>query len=273
MNKPKALFTLAICLLFASSTVAATGPTSTLYLMNYGEFGGGTVVGLDLIQGNTFSAFPTGNPVDICIAASGDIRTYGYVPGQSGSRFSLAGSPLPGGPYLNTYGNQMHDGTSDGSYNYSVDYVTGDVIQFNRNWGSPLPLFNIANGTVGWITMNGTDGSFWLSQYGGPDLVEHRSHTGTLLGSFNSGVFGSQGLALDPVDGTLWMSQGSTLFQFNQSGVQLQSQSWASLPVTSWYGMEFDIQPVPEPAGLAILGLGVAILGQRQRLGRRNAER
>jgi hypothetical protein len=257
----------AFALLLAGPALAATGPTSTLYLMNYGEFGGGTVVGLDRIQGNTFNASPTGNPVDICIAASGDIRTYGYVPSTSGSRFDLSGNPLPGGPYLNSYGQQMHDGTSDGAYNYSVDYVTGDVIQFDRNWATPSILFNVANGTVGWITMNATDGSFWLSQYGGPDLVEHRSHTGTLLGSFNSGVFGSQGLALDPVDGTLWMSQGSSIYQFSQAGAPLQNLSFSSLPVASWYGMEFDVVPVPEPGPLAMVGIACAgLVAFRKRL-------
>jgi hypothetical protein len=254
---------------FLSSSAFGAGPTSTLYLMNYGEFGGGTTVGLDLIQGNTVNSFPTGNPVDICIAASGDIRTYGYVPGQAGSRFGLPGNPVAGGPYLNTYGNQMHDGTSDGRYNYSVDYVTSDVIQFDRNWGSPVILFNVPGGTVGWITMNALDGSFWLSQYGGPDLVEHRSHAGTLLGSFNSGVFGSQGLALDPVDGTLWMSQGSALYQFSQAGAPLQSMS-VTLPVTSWYGMEFDITPVPEPASLGIVGIGFTILLLRRQPTQKN---
>ncbi len=248
---------LLLLVLIAQSGLAAIGPTSRLYLMNYSEFGPST--GLDMIQGNTFSSVPTGNTVDMCIAASGDIRTYGYGLGDSGSRFDLAGNPLPGGPYLNSYGNQMHDGTSDGAFNYSVDYTTGDVLQFDRNWGSPSILFNVPNGTTGWITMNATDGSFWLSQYGGPDLVEHRSHTGTLLGSFNSGVLGSQGLALDPVDGTLWMSQGSTIYQFSQAGAPLQNLSF-SLPVTQWYGMEFDITPIPEPSSFALLAVGFASL-------------
>jgi hypothetical protein len=257
------LLTLALSALWAVSGLAApTGPTSTLYLVNYGEFSGGNISGLDLVQGLTENSFPTGNLVDTAIAASGDIRTMGYVLSESGSRFGLAGNPLPGGPYLNNYGGQLHDGTSDGFYNYAVDYVSGNVLQFDRNWASPVTLFNPNGpGTTGWITMNAADGSFWLSWYGGPDKVEHRSHTGTLLISFNSGVAGNQGLALDPVDGTLWTSSsGYVLYQFDQSGNLLQT-----LPVSVsgggyWYGMEFDITPVPEPASLVLAGAGLASL-------------
>jgi hypothetical protein len=249
--------------ILAAGSALAAGPTSTLYLMNYGEFAGGTVSGLDLVQGVTANSFATGNSVDTAIAASGDIRSFGYSLNLVGSRFDLAGNPLLGGPYNNTYGGQLHDGTSDGFYNYSVDYVTSDVLQFDRNWASPITLFNVPGGTAGWITMNATDGSFWLSQYGGSDLVEHRSHTGTLLGSFNSGINYSQGLALDPVDGTLWMSLGFTLYQFSQNGTPLQNLSYSLQG--SWYGMEFDITPVPEPNSLALVGLGIASVFWRRR--------
>src|SRR6266542_6971086 len=110
-------------LVLTASALGATGPTSTLYLTSYGEFGGGTVCGLDLVQGINVSSYSNGNAVDICIAAAGDIRTMGYSSGDSGSRFNLAGGPLIGGPYTNTIsGSQLHDGTSDGIHNYSVDY-------------------------------------------------------------------------------------------------------------------------------------------------------
>src|SRR5258706_10437571 len=97
---------------------------------------------------------------------------------------------------MNNYGQQMHDGTCDGFYIYRVDYIGGDVIQFDRNWASPVVLFNVSNGTVGWITMNAVDGSFWLSQYGGPGLVEPPKQTG-------SGGIGSQGLGPGSAGGTL----------------------------------------------------------------------
>ena len=66
--------------------VSAAGPTSNLYVMNYGEFGGGSVVGLNLFQGLSELSFPTGNSIDICIAvAGGDVRTFGYSNGLSGN--------------------------------------------------------------------------------------------------------------------------------------------------------------------------------------------
>jgi hypothetical protein len=254
--------------LLAISLVAAlagpalcVGPTSTLYVTNYLELGGGTITGLDLIQGPTAISYPTSYPLGIDIAVYGDVRTMGYSAGDKGERFDLAANPLIGGPYTNNIANsQLHDGTSDGNYNYSVNYTTGDVIRFDRNWANPLVLFNATANIsgAGWITMNATDGSFWISQWGGPDLVAHFTSAGSLLGTFNSGVLGSAGLALDPVDGTLWMGDSTlTLHQFSQSGVALQSVAYAVQG--SWYGMEFDTNSVPEPSGLALAP--VALLG------------
>jgi hypothetical protein len=251
-----------------SAPALAVGPVSMLYAMNYGEFGGGTTVGLDLFQGVSETSYPTGNGLDICIGvAGGDVRTMGYTGGYSGSRFNLAGGPVAGGPYANTIANsQLHDGTSDGSFNYSVDYTTGDVIEFDRNWGSPNVLFNATSRLpgAGWITMNATDGSFWISQWGNTDdRVMHFTHTGTLLSTFNSGLTGWAGLALDPVDGTLWTSNGTnSLYQFSQTGTLLQSPSYSISG--QFYGMEFETTSLPEPATLTLLGIGAVFLMRRR---------
>ncbi len=257
---------LMVCTSWASSALGASGPTSTLYITSYGEFAGGTSGGLDLVQGLMVNSFPTGNPVDICIAAAGDIRTMGYTTGDIGSRFTLGGGTLVGGPYVNNIVNsQLHDGTSDGAFNYSIDFPTGNVLRFTNNWTSPSVMFSVTPATAGWITMNASDGSFWLTQYGFSDLVEHRSAGGTLLSSFNSGVNGTQGLALDPIDGTLWLGQGFTLYQFSQAGVPVQNLTYA-LPSGQWFGMEFDTTPVlePEPSGLLLLVMGIPLLVVRR---------
>jgi len=251
------------------SEVVAVGPLSTLYVTNYGEFSGGTVTGLDLIQGATVSSYPANDLLGINIAVSGDVRTHGYSTNDSGSRYDLAANPLVGGPYINTIsGSQLHDGTSDGNYNYSVNYTTGDVLRFDRNWASPNVVFNATANIpgAGWITMDVSDGSFWISQWGGPDLVAHFTGAGTLLSTFNSGVFGSVGLALDPIDGTLWMGDSNfVLHQYNQSGIPLQTTTPYGVP-GSWYGMEFDTRSIttaaPEPSSIffpAFVFAGLAV--------------
>lgn len=255
-----------LLMLLSRRASAAVGPTGTLYITSYAEFG--TTGGLDRVQGVSFNSSSTGNPDDICIATNGDVRTFGYSTTESGSRFDLAGNPLPGGPYVNTFVNsQFHDGTGDGTNNYTVDWPTGQVLRYSQIWGgAPFTMFTVTPMTAGWITMNAFDGTFWLSQYGFSDLVEHRSSTGTLLGSFNSGVNGSQGLALDPLDGTLWMSQGYTLYQFAQTGLPLQNVTYAP-SAGQWFGMEFDTTPIvePEPSSLALLFTGLPLVLRRRR--------
>jgi hypothetical protein len=252
-------------LLVPAAAFAAAGPTGTLYIVSNQEYGSND--GLQLVQGGTLTSVPTGNPVDISIAAYGDIRTMGYSQADSGSRFNLAGAPLVGGPYTNGIaGSQLHDGTSDANHNYSINYTTGDVIEFDRNWASPNVLFNVTatNPGGGWITMNAADGTFWISPWGGGDLITHYTHTGTVLSSFNAGLLGTSGLARDPLDSTLWLSDGNTtLYQYTESGTLLQSPNYAHGGI--WYGMEFDNTTVPEPASLTLMALGAGLMLVRKR--------
>ncbi len=273
MKSPQLNVILATVLVATLATTAlAVGPTSALYVTNYLELGGNTITGLDLIQGASISSYPTSYQLGINIAVHGDVRTMGYSDTNQGERFNLSASPLAGGPYTNNIvGSQLHDGTSDGNYNFTVDYTTGDVLQYDRDWTNPVVVFNATSdmSDAGWITMNASDGSFLISQWGGPDLVAHFTSTGTLLGSFNSGVAGSVGLALDPVDGTLWMGDsGFTLHQFSQGGTPLQTVPYAVQG--SWYGMEFDTTPVPEPAGFVLAAFASVGLAAWRFFARRN---
>ena len=106
--------------------------------MNYGEFNSGNSTGLDIIVGNTATSYNTNLLIDIDIAVYNDVRTMGYCRHHQGDRFDLAGNPLSGGPYTNNVANsQLHDGTSDGNYNYSVDFVTGDLLAVRSQLGQP----------------------------------------------------------------------------------------------------------------------------------------
>ena len=112
--------------------------------------------------------------------------------------------------------------------------------------------------------MDLTDGSFWISQWGGPDvgepLYQHR-HAIELVQLRLTTNFG---LALDPVDGTLWMADNSyNLYQFDQAGNPLQSLNYSSVSAGGWYGMEFDTAVVPEPSTLALAAIGTAGLTAR----------
>lgn len=264
-----AIFTFAMIASIGSQASAA-GPISKLYITNYGEFSGGNVTGLDIVQGAGVTSVATAYQLGIDIAVYGDVRTMGYSTNDQGTRYDLAANPLVGGPYTNTIPNsQLHDGTSDGNFNYSVDYTTGDVLQFDRNWANPVALFNASANVpgAGWITINVNDGSFWISQWGGPDVVGHYTHTGTFLGSFNSGIFGSVGLALDPADGTLWMGNANfVLHQYSQAGAFLQMTPYTLQG--AWYGMEFDTGTVPEPTTVVLTAIAFATLtatGRRHR--------
>lgn len=255
-----------VVLAMASSAMAAAGPTGVLYITNYGEYGANT--GVDAVQGNTVFSWDSGYPVGINIAVYGDVRTMGYSGGDSGDKFTLAGAPLGGGPYTNIISlSQEHDGTSDGNYNYTVNYPTGDILRYDRNWANSTVLFNLTSSfpDVGYITMNAADSSFWLMEWNGTGIVQHRDYAGNLLGSFNTGLGPTSGLAFDPLDGTLWTSNYlNTLYQFSQSGTLMQTYTNGSLS-GQFYGMEFDTTPVPEPATLGMLLVGAAGLIVRRR--------
>jgi len=252
--------------LTSTGAVLAAGPNGTLYAINYFEFG--STSGLDRIQGGSVLSGSTGNPYDLGIAVAGDVRTIGFYNGYYGSRMDLNGNPLVGGPYTpaaNT--NTYYDGTSDGKYNYAVDFNLGQVFQYDRDWLNPVALFYVTTPYDVGITMNAADGSFWTSQYS-TGVVEHFSHSGVFLDSFSTGMgaYVLSGLAYDPSDGTLWAGRfdnGHNLFQYDLSGNLLQVSSY-TLDGYNFYGMEFNQGAVPEPASMATLAIGALALVRRK---------
>ena len=76
---------------------------------------------------------------EYAIAVYGDVRTlYNGNPGNRGvgAQYTLGGT-FTGTTYAYPVGAALfYDGTTDGNYNYSVDYGSGDVWRMDRNWAS-----------------------------------------------------------------------------------------------------------------------------------------
>jgi hypothetical protein len=200
------------------------------------------------------------------IAVSGDLRTTAHNGSNLGQQYNLSMTST-GTTYAGTW-DGIYDGTTDGTRNYTMNFATGDVLAYDRNWQGPTTLFN-AGGTSGsylGITYDGA-GGLWISRWNS-DVVEHRSMTGSLLSSFNTGFNSITSLAMDWSDGTLWMGTQNTFgtfFQFSTTGTNLQTVTYTNMAGANTLGGEFNLNPVPEPASFAVLGLGALVLLRRRR--------
>src|SRR5215475_4308194 len=113
----------------ASAWATAVTPKGKLYLASSDQYGGSTHI--VVIQGNSVTQFPQAyNPGhEFPIAVFGDIRTTGNRPnvGQGG-QYTLSGTPTTVTYTLPSGVEAAADSTSDGNYNYLVDFYNLNVI-------------------------------------------------------------------------------------------------------------------------------------------------
>jgi hypothetical protein len=256
MNAKVMLSGLAI-LALAGSALAA-GPTSTLYLTAGDQFRNlivpaGTTTPIVSVQNEN-----SGRGEYAIAISGGTIRTGGngqFGAPALGSTYGLNFNYI--GPRLANPFNNILDGTTDGTYNYGVDFASGAVYRCNLDWSAPTPMFSVPisqpGGGLG-ISFDPFNNSLWIAN--GNQTVTDYSMSGARLSSFNTPGSYDFALAFDGADGTLWaMTDFYTgIFkQYSTSGTLLQSMNLGT--TFNIIGGEFAL--VPEPATLSLLTLGI----------------
>ena len=284
-----ALIVAAATMLITGNSYAA-GPTSELFLTVDPTTTSASVVG---IQGTNVLFNVPQSPTaqgQSPIAVNSTVRTLGFGAGNSyvGAEYTLAGVPT-GSTYAfpAALGSQeVDDGTTNGSFNYTWSVTSGIAYQLNLDWTNPVSLFTLGNasGTRLGITYDASNNSLWIAGFDGTigTLISDYSLTGTLLSSFNIGHSFSGALALDPADGTLWLSHlnsGGTLTleqyarsasgSFGVTQTMLSSQTYTGISDGAFGGeFQYTGTVVPEPSTWTMLvggGLLVAFSSTRRR--------
>ena len=188
------------------------------------------------VVGGAFFISPAMFHAEGAIAVHGDIRTMGYYTNTSGAGYGLNQAPL--GPiytHPSSIGNTS-DGTTDGTYNYTVDVLNGNVYRTDRDWQNPTFLFNVGPTSQGGITYDCATDTLWVAGEGGCQPSGQCGTTGsvgnyTLSGApLSATVFAGSGglndLAID-IDGTFWAhatyAWGDELVHYAPSGGRLGS--------------------------------------------------
>ena len=256
-------FTTGMVLSLLLASLASAGTISTLYLTAGDQ---ARLVAITGVTVQTFDQAPNthgGLGDEYAIAVLGTIRTLGngnqggdVTESYSGAEYQPDGTPTGVNfAYPLSTGGAFYDGATNGVNNFSVDYNTGAVYQFNLDWTNPVLLF-AANALDIGITYDPVNQSLWIVPYSGTDVRDY-SLAGALLTSFTASA-PVYGLAMDYADNTLWADGHGTLYQYSRTGASLSS--FGDGLAQNTLGAEFaflDASPAstPEP-GTAMLALG-----------------
>jgi hypothetical protein len=210
--------------------------------------------------GAVIGSWTQGVTGESAIAVASDIRSIGVEGGFQGSRYTLLGVDT-GQRFSNPVsGSLLYDGTSDGTNNYTIDFVSHTVYRTSNTWTSPAALFT-APGTNGYlgITYDATNGSLWLSSWSA-GVLEDRTLGGALISSFTTPFSSITCLAMDGSDNTLWMGSQSTpgvFYHYSRAGASLGQVSYAGVSQNTLGG---EFAAVPEPGSWFAVLAGLSLL-------------
>jgi hypothetical protein len=198
--------------LFAAITLAATAPAQrSEYFVMAGDQSRFHVIQNGVLV-RSWSPAPGTAQYQYPLVVTRTIRTMGANAGEIGAEYDLNGNDL-GARYTHPPGSQRTwDGTTDGTFHYSID-SSGSVYRSNQDWSNPVRLFGA--GSIGSLTYDPDTDSLWVSQFS-TMIVTNYTMAGTALSSFSTGHTQNMALALDHLDGTLWLHDRTTQGTFEQ---------------------------------------------------------
>ncbi len=151
---------------------------------------------------------PMNLPGETVIAVAGTLRTAGEAPGGMGSEYDFDLTFLGREFSLGAPEGLFSDGATDGQFFYSIDFSTGDVYRFKKNWKNGEFLWSApGSGTWAGITYDHSNDSFWIARWDN-GRVENYTRDGEFLSRFNVGHDTITSLGLHFETGLLWMGDG-----------------------------------------------------------------